>query len=265
MKNTDKVVTGEFDAIRETGQRVSKGVTVVVPLYNDPEVICETLDSVLAQSFRPLSLIAIDDCSADNSLDTAQTWFRAKAEGFAWAALLKHRRNYGLSTSRNTGFATAATDLVFALDADNHLYPQAVELCAAGLAHSDAAFAYPILEVFGTKRGLMGTEVWSKERLKRGNYIDAMALIRKARWQQVGGYFVAENPQGWEDFDLWCKFAEQDWHGLRIPQILGRYRAKKFSMMRETDKKIDIVISRTERRHPWLRLDPINIAPDNER
>lgn len=255
MKNTDKVIAGEFDAVRETGKRVNKGVTVVVPLYNYQELICETLDSVLAQSFRPLSLIVIDDCSADNSLDAAQTWFRAKAEGFTWAALLKHRRNYGLSTSRNTGFATALTDLVFALDADNLLYPQAIELCAAGLAHSDAAFAYPILEVFGDKRGLMGTEVWSKERLKRGNYIDAMALIRKARWQQVGGYFVAENPQGWEDFDLWCKFAEQDWHGLRIPQILGRYRVQKFSMVQEMNKKIDIVISRMERRHPWLRLD----------
>lgn len=264
MKNIDKVIAGEFDAIQKTGKRVDKGVTVVVPLYNYQEVICETLDSVLAQSFRPLSLIVIDDCSTDNSLDTAQAWFRAKADEFAWAALLKHRRNYKLSTSRNTGFAAAPTDLVFALDADNHLYPQAVELCAEGLAHSDAAFAYPILERFGTKRGLMGTEVWSKERLKRGNYIDATALIRKSRWQQVGGYFVAESPQGWEDFDLWCKFAAQGWHGLRIPQILGRYRAKKFSMLRETDEKIDIVISRTERRHPWLRLDPISIAPDND-
>lgn len=264
MKNTDKVIAGEFDAIQETGKRVDKGVTVVVPLYNYQEVICETLDSVLAQSFRPLSLVVIDDCSTDNSLDAAQAWFRAKADEFAWAALLKHRRNYKLSTSRNTGFAAAPTDLVFALDADNHLYPQAVELCAGGLAHSDAAFAYPILEMFGTKRGLIGTEVWSKERLKRGNYIDAMALIRKSRWQQVGGYFVAEDPQGWEDFDLWCKFAEQGWHGLRIPQILGRYRVKKFSMMRETDEKVDVVISRMERRHPWLRLDPISTAHDND-
>ena len=257
MKNIDKVIVGEFDSIRETGKRVGNGVTVVVPLYNKQEVICETLDSVLAQSFKPLSLIVIDDCSTDNSLDTAQAWFRAKADGFAWAALLKHRRNFKLSTSRNTGFATASTDLVFALDADNILYPQAIELCAEGLAHSDAAFAYPILEMFGAKRGLMGTEVWSKERLKRGNYIDAMALIRKARWQQVGGYFVVGYPQGYEDFDLWCKFAEQGWHGLRIPQILGRYRVNEFSMMRETGENLDIVISRTERRHPWLRLDAI--------
>ena len=126
MKNTDtdKVIAGEFDAIQETGKRVDKGVTVVVPLYNYQEVICETLDSVLAQSFRPLSLVVIDDCSTDNSLDAAQAWFRAKADEFAWAALLKHRRNCGLSTSRNTGFATAQTDLVFALDADNHLYPK---------------------------------------------------------------------------------------------------------------------------------------------
>lgn len=76
MKTIDKVITGEFDAILETGQRVNKGVTVVVPLYNYQEVICETLDSALAQSFKPLSLIVIDDCSADNSLDAVQAWFR---------------------------------------------------------------------------------------------------------------------------------------------------------------------------------------------
>jgi glycosyltransferase involved in cell wall biosynthesis len=42
-------------------------VSVVLPLYNCPEYICEAVDSILHQSFQDFELIIIDDGSTDNS------------------------------------------------------------------------------------------------------------------------------------------------------------------------------------------------------
>ena len=251
------IPVGSFSTVVESGQHIDAGVTVVVALYNYEKLIQEALDTIQTQSFEPLSLIVIDDHSTDNSLEVAREWFRANGSRFSQTMLLRHDVNRGLSTSRNTGFAAASTDLVFVVDADNHLYPRAVECCVEGLVHTDAAFAYFIMERFGMETGLMGTEVWSKARLSRGNYIDATALVRKDCWRQVGGYYPT-HPQGWEDFDLWCKFAERNWYGLRIPEILGRYRVSSSSMLRsETNLAHNIrnIRSAFMRRHPWVKLD----------
>ena len=253
----DTIPVGSFSTVVERGQSTASGVTVVVSLYNYEELIQATLDTVRAQSFEPLSLVVVDDHSTDDSLEVAREWFRANGNSFSQAVLLKHDVNRGLATSRNTGFSVTSTDLVFVVDADNHLYPRAVECCVEALAHADAAFAYFIMEKFGEETGLMGTDVWSKTRLSMGNYIDATALVRKDCWRRVGGYHPMR-PQGWEDFDLWCKFAERNWYGLRIPEILARYRVSSSSMLRsETNVTHNIgnVRSAFRRRHPWVKLD----------
>ena len=66
--------------------------------------------------------------------------------------------------------------------------------------------------------------------LQRGNYIDAMALISKDTWERVGGY-RSMPVAGWEDYDLWLKFAEAGFNMIQVPEILGRYRYAASSML----------------------------------
>ena len=40
-----------------------------------------------------------------------------------------------------------------------------------------------------------------------------MALIRKSAWERVGGYALFE-VEGWEDYDLWCKFIEEGFEAV---------------------------------------------------
>jgi hypothetical protein len=76
---------------------------------------------------------------------------------------------------------------------------------------------------------------WDARRLRYGNFIDAMAMIRRAELLEVGGYVTDRRLHGWEDFALWCTFAERGWRGVRVPEILARYRAAFHSMISVTN------------------------------
>lgn len=232
-------------------------VTVAVSLYNYDRYIGAALDSVAAQTLRPVELVVVDDASTDGGADRAARWLRRHGRRFVRATLLRRSANAGLAAARNLALAEARTGAFFVLDADNALYPRCLERLLEALAAApDAAFAYPLIEMFGDSRGVMGTAVWSRGRLAAGNYIDAMAMVRTARLRAVGGYRRLSVP-GWEDYDLWCRFAERGWSGVRVPELLARYRTHAASMLNTTTRqraRAAALIAEMTAHHPWLTI-----------
>jgi glycosyltransferase involved in cell wall biosynthesis len=229
-------------------------VSVIVTLFNYAKHVEECLDSIASQTQRDMELVIVDDCSTDGGDELVGRWLDANEGGFLGHRLVAHSENMGLSYARNTAFLNASADRVFVMDADNALYPRAIERCMQAMNDSGAAGAYTQLEVFGDRTGLGEADFWSKERFKPKNYVDAMALVSKAAWQKVGGYtqLIAN---GWEDYDFWCKFVE---HGLEctfIAEVLCRYRWHDASMsLTETIPNTGALILQMSIRHPWLEL-----------
>lgn len=233
-------------------------VTVCISLYNYQNYILETLESVYKQTLPLIDLVMVDDASKDTSSTVAHQWLEQRQSRFNTVRLIRHLQNSGLSAARNTAISLVETPFVFILDADNHLYPRCLARCIETLEATDAAFAYPLIEQFEAAHGIMGNRIWSRERLARENYIDAMALIRRSALLEVGGY--TSMPYGWEDYDLWCKFAEHDYIGVLVPEILARYRVHYASMLRDITNKsgtIERVKADMMQRHPWLQFEDI--------
>jgi glycosyltransferase involved in cell wall biosynthesis len=235
-------------------------LTVCISLFNYGHYLIEALDSVYEQTLEQVDLVVVDDCSVDASATIARRWLEKHASRFRAARLLRHETNRGLAAARNTAFAVARTDLLFVLDADNSLYPRCLARCLEAIRASGAQFVYPMLEVFGGAPDVLGTELWSPERFRQGNYIDAMALVDRSAWLRAGGYSAMSVP-GWEDYDLWCKFVECEFIGVLVPEILARYRVHPTSMQRtETRTGFRPLIAEMEARHPWLGLDSNTLA-----
>ncbi|MEN6441505.1 MAG: glycosyltransferase family 2 protein [Syntrophobacter sp.] len=228
-------------------------VTVTVSLYNYARFLTECLDSIRAQYYQQIELIVVDDASDnDDSLAVAKSWLTTNADRFVRVLLLRHLRNQGLAAARNTGFLHATGDAVFVIDADNAIYPRAIARLYETLRETGAGAAYSQLEFFGHERRLGSTDVWMSERFQSGNYVDAMALVSKLAWRNVGGY---SHMWGWEDYDFWCKFIEMQIEAIYVPEILCRYRVHPTSMLRtETDSLLNEIIVAMSLRHPWLRL-----------
>lgn len=241
-----------INIVSEKEPSAPPAVTVIVTLYNYGRFIEECLDSVAAQTQQEIELVVVDDFSKDDGLMRVLRWIETGGRKLAGWRIVAHLENMGLSYARNTAFELARAPRVFVLDADNMIYPRAIERCMQAMDAAGSAGAYTQLEIFGERAGIGLADYWDKERFKFGNYVDAMALIAKAAWEKVGGYSQL-SANGWEDYDLWCKFVD---HGLEctfVPEMLCRYRVHGTSMLHtETNPNVGELILEMAIRHPWL-------------
>jgi len=100
--------------------RARPAVSVIVPLYNKESYIEETITSITGCELTDMEVIVVDDCSTD----TSAARVKALAKNDRRIRLLRHRRNRGLSASRNAGLADATGRYVQFWDADDVLDPR---------------------------------------------------------------------------------------------------------------------------------------------
>lgn len=246
--------------IKELGELVlSKGndkiseITVVIPLFNYEWAITWCLESLRKQVESGFSVIIVDDCSSDNGLKVVVDWIDKNWRRFCRIQVVRHMRNQGLSMARNTGIAWTDDPLLFMLDADNELRPAALRRLKEALEASNSEFAYSHLWQIGDANCIAYADVWDPKRLKLGNYIDAMAMIKRTALLAANGYAVVGDDLGWEDYDLWCRFAALGYSGVFVPEVLGYYRVHGSSMVHTTSiPRQDILKSEMALRHPEL-------------
>lgn len=86
-------------------------VSVVIPAYNAKKFIRQTIDSVLAQTFRDFEVLVVDDGSKDETNEIV--------ESYGAPVRCIRKVNGGVSIARNTGIANAVGEYVALLDADD--------------------------------------------------------------------------------------------------------------------------------------------------
>lgn len=97
-------------------------VSIVLPCYNAERFIGRCLESLFAQTHRPLELIAVDDGSSDGTLALLEA-ARTRAP-FPMTVL--HQVNKGACAARNAGLALATGEYIQFMDADDRLLPEKV-------------------------------------------------------------------------------------------------------------------------------------------
>jgi glycosyltransferase involved in cell wall biosynthesis len=240
LRDLQRTVSGDIDRrdrVEQLGPKDrSPRVSVVVTVYNYADVVGAAIDSVAASDFPDYEIVIVDDASSDGSNEA----IRAALDQAPWvsAKLITRPYNEGLARARNLGAEVADGDLLFILDADNAIYPHALGRLAQALDEApEASFAYGIIEQFTVNgpTGLISYLGWDPLRLRYGNFVDAMAMVRRSAVLEVGGYVTDPRLYGWEDFALWCSFADRGWFGIRIPEIVARYRVGLHSMISVTN------------------------------
>jgi len=101
-------------------------VSVIIPSYNRVQYVTDALDSVWAQSYRPLELIVVDDGSTDDTEAVVKEWI-ATHNGSGFAATYQYQENAGAPAARNHGLRETTGDWVKFLDSDDILHPTCIK------------------------------------------------------------------------------------------------------------------------------------------
>ena len=101
-------------------------VSVVMPCWRSAATVGETIDSVFAQTARPLELIAVDDASPDATAQVLEA--RQRVCGADWLRIVRLPVNRGVASARNAGWAVARGEFVAFVDPDDTWHPRKVEI-----------------------------------------------------------------------------------------------------------------------------------------
>ncbi len=93
-------------------------ISVIVPVYKVEKYLDECIESVLAQTFRDIELILVDDGSPDNCPKMCDEWAKKDAR-----IRVIHQPNGGLSNARNTGVKNSSGEYVCFIDSDDLISP----------------------------------------------------------------------------------------------------------------------------------------------
>lgn len=96
-------------------------VSVIVPVYNTGEYLAPCMESILAQTYRNIELLLVDDGSTDGSGEVCDSYAARDKR-----VRVIHQSNSGVSTARNTGIHSTAGSYLMFVDGDDWLETDAV-------------------------------------------------------------------------------------------------------------------------------------------
>ncbi|WP_243337936.1 glycosyltransferase [Anaeromyxobacter soli] len=212
-------------------------VSVVLPVYNQASMLAESIESVLAQTYRDLELIVVNDGSTDG--------VEPILERFADdpRVVVVTQPNQKLPSALNNGFDFATGEFYTWTSADNVMLPRQLEVLVGYLrAHPEQAMVFSDYQAIDDRGRPLDDPLFrpqnqdphdrSRMRLPRevtvenlhrsgDNFIGASFLYRRDAARVVGAY--AEDTFGGEDYDYWLRI-----HALfgigHVEEVLYRYR-----------------------------------------
>ncbi|MDH3690846.1 MAG: glycosyltransferase family 2 protein [Gammaproteobacteria bacterium] len=106
---------------QSNGNIVPGLVSTIIPVYNRPVLLEETVNSVLGQSYRPIEIIIVDDGSEDKETPKLIEDFTRCRPDLIKAAI---QDNQGPGAARETGRKIASGEFIQYLDSDDLLEPK---------------------------------------------------------------------------------------------------------------------------------------------
>ncbi len=95
-------------------------VSIIINNYNYGRFLAEAIDSALNQTYSPVEVIVVDDGSTDNS--------RAIIARYGDRIVPILKKNGGIASAYNAGFAASSGEIICFLDSDDYFIPTKVEL-----------------------------------------------------------------------------------------------------------------------------------------
>jgi glycosyltransferase involved in cell wall biosynthesis len=201
-------------------------VTIVVPVYNRPALLRRAVESALAQTYRPVEIVIVDDGSTDETPQVASELAARHAE-----VRVVRQENGGPGAARERGRLAARGAFLQYLDSDDVLLPEKIERQVEALANDAAAgVAYARTryrdsagrEIACTWKPLLDGETSIFPRFLIGRLWETVTPLYRRSVADAAGPWTPRRLE--EDWEYDCRVGA---HGVKlafVPEVLAEHR-----------------------------------------
>lgn len=196
-------------------------ISIVLPVYNGEKYLRESIDSVLAQTYKNWELLIVDDCSTDSSAAIAKEYASKDRRIYYY----RNEKNLRLPRNLNKGFRLAKGDYLTWTSDDNKFKPTALEKMYDALKNNqNAQFVFASCRVInseGEEIEYIMVDDKRKKQIVGHNVVGACFMYTRKAYEEVGEY----NPDFTlvEDYDYWQRIYAK-FNAVAISDILYEYR-----------------------------------------
>lgn len=203
-------------------------VSVITPVYNAERFLKTTIKSALNQTYRPMQIVLVDDCSTDSSAGIIHELQKKYPE------IIYHLqpKNMGAGVARNAALEIATGRYVAFLDADDIWKPQKTERQLALMNKTKAPLCYTAIEMIDEYGNLtkskrpVKTEINYKFLLHNTMIATSTVIVDR----KITGDFRMPIRRGGQDYATWLMLLRKGNTAVGINEALEQYRVSAGSL-----------------------------------
>lgn len=180
-------------------------ISIIIPVYNRAKIVERTLQSVVAQTYRPINLILVDNNSTDNTVEVLRS-FRKNHETSDFRISILTEKRQSAAYARDCGAKAAVTDWLLFFDSDDTMEPDLLQTYADKIKHCGSKC--DIIASRTMYRPLKGTPFempFYQEKPLTNHIFHAILatqryVVRREILDRAGGW--NGEVHGWDDWEL---------------------------------------------------------------
>lgn len=213
-------------------------VSIIMGIYNVGNVLKESIDSILSQTFTDWELIMCDDGSEDNTYDVAKSYVDKYPNKMI---LLKNKKNKGLEYSLNKCLSQASGDYIARQDGDDRSLNDRLSTEVEFLDNHPEYSLVGTNMLFFDENGIWGNSNFGGEVTKEdfafcSPFMHPTIVIRKSALTAVNGYKENTGLTRVEDYYLWLRLYMAGYKGFNLIDCLYEYRDDRNAFSKRTVK-----------------------------
>ena len=174
-------------------------VSVIIPVFNEEDVIIECLESLGKQTYKDFEVIVIDDESTDNTVQNIKKSFTFYPLPFT----LLHKKHLGPGAARNLGAKHAKGEILVFVDADMTFDPDFIDKLVEPIIKGETKGTFSKEEYISNWENIWArcwniNQNWPDNKRHPNNYPNedkVFRAIEKSEFKKVGGF----TPGGYTD------------------------------------------------------------------